>query len=220
MLAIRAVILVAAAAAFTVVARGFVLARWDFRYSTPCYVVLSMAFTWAVLWLSTRQLLRELKANAKAGSASPVASEHAQKYSEPLHRYPLHLRVLVAFAAIVLVALPYLLIGSTGSQALVTYIACFGAACTMFVVDLYLFLYSVSIENEQIVIKGFGARAYPLTDVVTVDILRSKNGQQIAVKLRNGEILRFGAMLTGFSKLLETLKARTARDSPQIQLPT
>jgi hypothetical protein len=211
MLALRAVALIGAAGFVAVNLRNYLISRRDLSISPGLYGIAGAAFIWAVYWLSTRKLLRGLKANAKA--SRPQIATHQTKASpgraDTVHRYPSGLRYLVAALGLFLVALPYLSVESGKSIALATYVGCFGIACIVFVIDIYMFAYSVTVKHDRILVKAFGKQEIIFTDVAYTEVVTTRNGHQIVVALKNGQEVRFGRMLTDFSTMLDALTAQT-----------
>ena len=212
LLALRAAALIAAAGFAAENVRGYLTSRWGLSVSPRLYGVLALTFIWVVFWLSTRNLLRKLRADANV--PRPPIAGHQPKASEgrdaTVHRYPLQLTYLVGALGFFLIALPYLSVEPGKTVALVTYAACFGIACIVFAIDYYIFTYSVTVEHDAIVVQAFGKRSISFSDVANIEVVKTKNGQQIVVALKDGHIIRFGRMLTDFSLMLDALTSRTA----------
>jgi hypothetical protein len=212
LLLLRAAVFIVAAAFVSAEARDYFARRWDLSISPQLYAVLASAFVWIVISLSTRRLFRELRADAEA--PRPQIAAHQLKAGESrietVHRYPLLMRYPVAAVGLYFVALPYFSVEPGKSIALVTYAGPFSLAFFMLAVALYMFAYSVTLKHDRIIVQVLGRRReIAFSDMADTKVVRTRNGRQIVVTLKNGEIFRFGGRLTGFSTILDALTAQT-----------
>ena len=122
--------------------------------------------------------------------------------------------VLVTVAGLVLGALPYLTREAGRPIATATFVACFTAASVTFALAVHLLTYRVFMRPNSIIIRtAWSLRQIDLADIQQTRVIRTKNGPQIAVLLKDRKIIRFGCMLTGFTTLLESLPARPPIDA-------
>jgi hypothetical protein len=99
----------------------------------------------------------------------------------------------------------------------VTYAGCFGIAFFVFAIAFYLFTYSVTVKRDGILVNAFGKREIAFSDVADTKVVRTMNGRQIVVTLKNGQVFRFGTKLTGFFTLLDALTAQTPHQTDWIR---
>ncbi|TLY99307.1 MAG: hypothetical protein E6K36_16240 [Gammaproteobacteria bacterium] len=205
--AIRAAAFIVAAGFAAVTARRYLISRWDLAISRLLYGVLGLAFVWIVTWLSTRQLLQELRRGDEI--VRPEVAVHQPRLdhgrAQTVHKYPGRLTYSVAALGLFFVALPYFSREPGNAIAPATYVACFGLACIVLGIYLYTSTYSVTIGPDKILVNGFVRREIAFSDVAGTELVKTKNGQQIVVVLKDGTTIRFGRMLTDFSIMSETL---------------
>jgi hypothetical protein len=211
LLGLRAAAFIALAGFVVAEARDYLMSRWDLSISPELYGVLAFITIWLVVSLSTLRLFHEIRARAEI--PRPQIGGHqlkaAESHTKTVHRYPWLLRYLVAAIGVYFLALPYLHAEPGKSIALVTYALCFGLGFLQLAVAFYMFTYSVTLKHDRILVNAFGRREIAFSDVTDTKVVRTANGRQIVVTLKNGRVFRFGGMLTDFSTILDALTAQT-----------
>jgi hypothetical protein len=207
LLTLRAAVAIGATAFVIGFARSYLADSWHFSIPSPIYALAGYSLLLVVLWLSTRTLITQLaaKTNLKHGgrrSDQPTVNDSL----ETIHRYPLTLTLSVATLGVVAALLPYLAQTSRTS----TYAICFGAACCLLVIAIHLLTYRVAVRSDRISIRTASAtREIALSEIREVKVVKTRNGSQIVIALKNNKVVRFGRMLTGFSAMLDALGARS-----------
>lgn len=204
LLTVRAAISIGVTAFILVYGKSYFAANGLFSISPTIYALGAYSLLMLVLWASTRTLVRELVANTNNREWKFDKSALDEHKLTSIHKYPFRLTLLVAVVGLIAVILPYL--NHDSRTAISTYVVCFGAACVMFVIAVYLFSYRVVVKPNSIRIHTiFKTRDIALTEIREIRVLRTRNGPQIVLLLKNNETDRFGCMLTGFSTLLHEL---------------
>lgn len=122
-----------------------------------------------------------------------------------MHRYPLTLTLLVAAVGVIAALVPYL----TQSFSTATFAVCFIAACGMLAVAVHLLTYRVAVKSDRICIQtAFATKEIASSEIREVGVVKTRNGPQIVVSLKNDKVLRFGRMLTNFSAMLDALVSK------------
>jgi hypothetical protein len=121
-------------------------------------------------------------------------------------------------ADLVLFSLPYLSAWPDKPIAPVTYIICFGAACGVTVLLIYILIYRVTIESDRIVIRAFETSNVRFDDIARTDdavtpISVPPVGSRFLVLLTDGTEVKLTGMLTGFDDLVDALRANTRSGS-------
>lgn len=215
LLLLRALFFMIAAGFIAVRLREFLYDQWHVAIPPTLYGVMGLLFIWLVFWLSTRRLFSEVKANAKPSKkrdANDSLLDHGPIVGT-VHRYPARLRYMLTFLGLSLLAVPF--IGKEPGRpiAFVTFAICIMFACIVFAIDFYIYLYAVVTTGDGVVIKFLGKRTIPFSDMTGVEIVRTKNAPQIVLSLKSGQVVRFGGMLSDFSRLSGALSARLPRQS-------
>jgi hypothetical protein len=207
--------LAAAVGFVTLELRNYLTSRSGLSISPKLYAVLAILFIWTVASLSMQRLIRELRADAEVARPQIPAHqfEAGENRIETVHRYPWLLRYPAAALGLIYVALPYQLGERGRSIADVTYAGSFGIAFVMFAIAIYLFIYSVTVKHDRIVVNEFGHWEIRFSDVADTKLVRTARGRQIVLRLKNGQVFRFGGKLTGFLTLLDALTARAPTPS-------
>ena len=210
LLALRAAAFMAAATFIVVNLRGYLFDRWGLSISPKLYGVMGLVFIWMVFWLSTRPLFREVMARDQFQRPRIAANRprDSTAHVNTVHRYPLRIKFLLAIAGLFLVAVPYISVEPGKSVALVTYVSCFVVAGILFAIDFYICIYSVAVKYDGILIHGLVDRKIEFSDLVSTTIVKTKNGSQIVLSLKNGRKIRIGGMLTDFSQIVDALNAQ------------
>jgi len=209
LLAIRAAFFIVAAGSFAVHAREYLNNQWKISIPPLLYGVLGFIFLWLVFWLSTRRLFSDVIAYTKVSRQQATADRPRSNdtHLDTDHRYPRRLRYLLAAFGLFLVALPFISAEPGKDIAIVTYACCFTFAFIVFAIDLYVCIYAVFVRHDGLIIHAFGQRKIRFAEMAGTEIVKTKNGSQIVLSLKNGHVIRFGGMLTDFSKLSEALNA-------------
>jgi hypothetical protein len=215
----RRIFLLTLRAAAAIAATGFVIAHariymlrdWRFSVPIPIYTIAAYSLLLIVLWLSTRTLIRQLMTSA--ATKRPVSRTNQSTINdspvETIHRYPLLLTLLVVSAGLIVGAVPYLMRNIGEPIGISTYVVCFGVACILFAIAIHLLTYRVVTKLNGIVIRTtLGTREIALTEIQEATVVKTRNGSQIVVLLKNNKVIRFGRALTGFTTLLESLAAK------------
>jgi drug/metabolite transporter (DMT)-like permease len=211
LLALRAAAFIAAAGFIAVKLTGYLISRGDLAIPPAIYGVLGCLFIWPVVSVSTRRLFHELRANAE-GQLTQIAAHQlkdGESRTETVHRYPWLMRYFIAALGVYCVALPYLSAEPDKPIAVVTYGACFGLAFMALATAFYMFIYSVTLKPDGIVVNALGKRKIAFSDVKDSKVVFGPYGRQIVVGLKDGEVFRFGGKLTDFSTLWGVLSAET-----------
>jgi hypothetical protein len=211
LLTLRALALMFAAGFVALELRNYLASRWGLPISSKPYAALAILFVLFVYSLSMQRVMRELRADAEVRRLQVPAHQFkaAEGRPETVHRYPWLLRYPVVAVGLFYVAIPFLRVEPGKSIALVTYAGCFGIAFFVFAIAFYLFTYSVTVKRDGILVNAFGKREIAFSDVADTKVVRTMNGRQIVVTLKNGQVFRFGTKLTGFFTLLDALTAQT-----------
>ncbi len=215
----RRIFLLTLRAAAAIAATGFVIAHvriyllmhWHVSVPIPIYTIAAYSLLLIVLWLSTRTLIRELMVNS--ASERPVSRTNQSTTNdspvETMHRYSLPLTLLVVSAGLIVGAVPYLIRNFGEPIGISIYVVCLGAACILFAIAIHLLTYRVVTKLNSIVIRTtLGTREIALTEIQAATVVKTRNGSQIVVLLKNNKVIRFGRALTGFTTLLESLAAK------------
>jgi hypothetical protein len=211
--ALVAAILIAATGLVVGVASRYLMVRWKSPAASFFYGLGTTLIMWMALSFASRKLFNDLVADAQRGHPLSPAENYTanRRPRDAVHRYPRSLVYLIALLGFLLVALPFLSAEPRRPIAIGTYCACFCAACMVFAIAVHLYVYSVAVMHDRVIIKGFVKRAFLLSDIAKSKIEMTKNGAQIVVVLKNGKTLRFGRMLTGFASLSATLIPQSSR---------
>ena len=132
-----------------------------------------------------------------------------------MYRYPWLLRWFLAFCGLIFVAAPYLSADPGKPIAIATYVVAFVVAFVFFATALYMFVYSVTIKHDGIVVNAFRKREIAFSDVKDSKVVWTQYGRIIVVRLKDGEVFRFGGRLTDFSTLWGALSAQTPARTDQ-----
>lgn len=204
----RTAILVVAVTFGLVKLQAYLTRHGEMLIPASVYTILGIILIWVVLSLSMRGVLRELRARAKSNPLRPInemvntTDGSTDESVETVHGYPVTLKVLVAMAGFVFVALPYVSAAPGENISIGTYVICFSMACLIFAILIYILNYSVTVKHNGLAVHAFGSRIIAFSDMMYTKLIKTKNGQQLTVTLRNGKVLRFGSTLTGFQTLL------------------
>ncbi|HYK64939.1 MAG TPA: hypothetical protein VEY94_08335 [Patescibacteria group bacterium] len=214
LLGLRAAAFIALAAFLTIEGRDYLASRWDLPISPQIYGVLAFLFIGTVASLSMQRFLRELRADAdfRLAQQAQVAARQlkgGEGSSETVHKYPWLLRWFLAFFGLIFVAAPYLSADPGKPIAIATYVVAFVIAFVFFATALYMSIYSVTIKHDGIVINAFRKREIAFPDVKDSKVVWTQYGRIIVVRLKDGEVFRFGGRLTDFSTLWGALSAQT-----------
>jgi hypothetical protein len=215
LLTLRALALMFAAGFAAVELRNYLASRWGMPISSKPYAALAILFILFVYSLSMQSVMRELRADAEVRRLQIPAEQFnaGEGRTETVHRYPWLLRYPVVAVGLFYVAIPFLRVEPGKSSALVTYAGCFGIAFFVFAIAFYLFTYSVTVKHDGILVNAFGKREISFSDVADTKLVRTALGRQIVLRLKNGQVFRFGGKLTGFLTLLDALTARAPTPS-------
>ena len=209
LLTMRAIALIVSVGFVLVIGRQYLVNKWALSVPIWIYGVLGLAVLWVVFSLSMRSLLAELRANHPAAAQPLPQRIRSASHAESVHRYPLRLTGTVAVFGLCLVALPFLSASPDSRIAPVTYACSFVGATALFIIAVRLFLYSVTVKQGRIIIRAFTLRQVELAEVAETTMVSTRNGPQIVVSLKNGKVLRFGRLLTGFDDLRASLMGRS-----------
>jgi hypothetical protein len=204
LLTLRAAAFVAGAGFVASNATEYFLSHWGLSIASSIYALGAFAFIWGVLWLSTRNLLRVLKADAvsrqrpiAAGPRNPEEGLVNRTYS-----YPSWVGCLVGVLGLVCFSFPFVVDEQSKGNWLffgLSFLCLLGAA--------HYFIYSVTITIDTIIVKAFTTRKILIADIVKFEIISGKGAPEGVIKLRSGKRISFGGRLKDFTDLSGRLKA-------------
>ena len=84
---------------------------------------------------------------------------------------------------------------------------------TLLYEGLRSYSYSLTVDDDRIVVGGFTPAQYRLSDISAVDVWFAKGGRMAVVTFADRKKLSFHSHLVGFEKLVELL--RTKANLPQ-----
>lgn len=210
LLTLRTVALIVAVGVVLIIGRDYILSELGTSFVRWIYGVFGLLVLWITLWLSTRSLLLELRSNRRHVSRSLPEEARSERSVGSSHKYPLRLAVITSAFGLCLVSLPFLSATPNSSVAPVMYICSFGAATVLFVIALWLLLYSVTIKRDGIVVSAFTSKEIAFEQIAETSVVTTRNGPQIVVSLKNGHVLRFGRQLTGFIAMRDVLMSKSS----------
>jgi len=214
---LRATALIAVAGFIAINARTYLLAWWGISIPPNLYGIGTLVFILLVASRSLKTVIDMLRVDADARQA-PTPEIHRQITGKDnagqVHKFPLRFGYLLLIFDVILFGLPYLSVAPDRTIAPVTYIVCFGAACIVAIMVIYIFRYRVTIKSDRIVIRALNAYEVPFVDIASIHVVTTKNippvGPRGVVLLTNGKIIRFNGMLTGFNDLVDALTVKTS----------
>jgi hypothetical protein len=207
-----AIALIAMAGYLTVVGRNLPFEWWGIRVSPGLYFGVTYIFLVVVVWLATRKLYRNLRMDANENTELPTSlvnneSSPDSTKSGNVYRYPIYLGILAAVVSVTWIAGP--IISDTPEKPMLPtgYLVCFGSSAIALAVAIYLFRFSVHIDKTLVTVRGIGDQRFRLSDIASVQLIRSKGSLLAIVKLTDARIFRLSGMLKGFPSLLKILQA-------------
>jgi hypothetical protein len=213
--AVRSVLIIAIAALLAIKARELLLTRGDIHIPSFIYTWIVYVFIVLVVWLSTRKLFQELKADANEKvnkqylTKQPNATETSESpLSDTDFRYPAFLGFLVLVVAIYWFSVPFYFLAPKQSSNLSGFLLFFGLGIATLWYGVHCFRYRVRITASAILIRNYRDHEYALSEIRKIDIVSSKVGPVVVVTLASNEKLRFSKMLKGFDNLVRILQAR------------
>jgi hypothetical protein len=206
--AMRAIFIAAAACFVAVKGREWLFDWGNVRIDPTVYFGAAYGFISIVVWLTTRDLLRILRANAKSrqllNSASATVDHTDRVRSACVFRYPSRLSYLVAIMAVFWLFGPYW----TSDKPIAWWGYCLAlvAGIPTLSYAIYCFRYKVRINQSTMRIRGFiEEHEYALSDIEKMDVQSIKSGRVAVVTLSNGQVVRFSGMLKDFPRLVNRL---------------
>jgi hypothetical protein len=216
----RAVLWIILAALIALVVRNYLLPLWTISIPPRIYGMFTLVLIWLLAWRPFRRVLEMQREDALARQARPPVNQPSnpdKNYVGQVHRYPIRVILLTMIADLVLFGLPYLSAWPDKPIAPVTYIICFGAACGVTVLLIYILIYRVTIESDRIVIRAFETSDIRFNDMVLTDAVTPISvppvGPRCLVLLTDGTEVKLTGMLTGFDDLVDALRANTRSGS-------
>ena len=76
------------------------------------------------------------------------------------------------------------------------------------------FSYSLSLDEDRIVVGGFKRAEYRITDIAAVDVWLAKGGRMAVVTFADREKLSFPGNLVDFEKFVDLLRTKAGLPSP------
>jgi hypothetical protein len=205
------VLLIVLAALIALVVRNYLLPLLTVSIPPGIYAL----FTLVLIWVLVRRPLDALARQARTPVSHP--SSPGKNYLGQVHRYPIRVILLTLIADSVLLSLPYLSAWPDNAIAPVSYFICFGAACGVTVLLIYILIYRVTIASDRIVIRAFQTSGIRFDDIVRTDAVTPTSvpptGPRCLVLLTDGTEVKLNGMLTGFDDLVDALRANARSSS-------
>lgn len=209
LLTLRSVALLLGVGALLIYARPYVASRWQSSAANEIYTVLGVALLMSVYSLSLRPIVKALRARRALTTQVPAGLRSAEGREKSVYKYPPHLLVMVMAFGLFWVAVPFLSRAAYARVAPVTYVLSFIAAAVLFVIALRLFLFSVTIGPDGLLVKALTARSVRFDEINNVTVVNTGKSRQIAVSLDSGKVIYFNNNLSGFDEMASLLTTRS-----------
>jgi hypothetical protein len=216
----RVVLWIVLAVLIALVVRDYLLPLWTVSIPPRIFGMFTLVLIWFLAWRPFRRIIDMQREYALARQArTPLShpSSPAKTYEGQVHRYPFRVILLTLIGDLVLLSLPYLSAWPDKAIAPATYFICFGAACGVTVLLVYILIYRVTIESDRVVIRAFETCDIRFDDIVRTDAVTPISVPPVVPRclllLTDGTEVKLNGMLTGFSDLVDALKANARSSS-------